>query len=58
MIATIASMRLLSSLMPNDCFCACALVTVQEDSKATRERATDYLKIHGTVLAAGLNEWY
>jgi len=36
--------------------CSCA--RTQEDSKATREKATDYIKIHGTVLAAELNEWY
>jgi len=29
----------------------------QEDSKATREKATDYVAIHGTVLAAQLNDW-
>jgi hypothetical protein len=29
----------------------------KEDSKNTREKSTDYVQIHGTVLAAQLNEW-
>jgi hypothetical protein len=33
------------------------LLHLQEDSKTTREKATDYVAIHGTVLAAQLNEW-
>jgi hypothetical protein len=28
----------------------------QEDSKSTRAKATDYVSIHGTVLAAQLND--
>jgi len=33
------------------------MIVDKEDSKKTREKSTDYVQIHGTVLAAQLNEW-